>query len=49
MAKGVVAGNKDDRTEYTLKADDKIILTFGENFVFPRAPIFAAHFDPNSF
>ena len=37
MARGAVAGNKDDRTEHTLKAGDKITLTFGGNQVLPAA------------
>ena len=37
MARGAVAGNKDDGTEHTLETDNKITLTFGGNQVLPAA------------
>jgi len=40
MARGAVAGNKDDRTEHTLKAGDKITSVFGGNSVIVQEIIY---------
>jgi len=39
MARGAVAGNKDDGTEHTLETGDKITLTFAGNQVLPAAAV----------
>ena len=49
MAGGAVAGNKEDETEHTLETDNKITLTFGGNYVLPRAPISSDLFDSSAF
>jgi phage-related tail protein len=37
MARGAVAGNKDDGTEHILETGDKITLAFAGNQVLPAA------------
>lgn len=43
MARGAVAGNKDDGTEHTLETGDKITLGFGGNSVIVQERIYLTH------
>jgi hypothetical protein len=43
MARGAIAGNKDDGTEHTLETGDKITLTFGGNSVIVQETIYLPH------